>query len=98
MFLLMDMSFYTEFCRLYMIDYSWVLSSSALRRGGMYFTCYQPASCGIPVPEFRKGSRETERKEKWKMIYDIFLIQIGDGVLQGSLEEGKCIFKCGISF
>jgi len=32
------------------------------------------------------------------MIYDIFLAQIPDGVWQGAWEEGKYIFKCGISF
>lgn len=67
-------------------DYPWVLSSSAFRRGGLDFTCCQPAGTyGVPVPELGQGSRETAR-QKGKMIYNMPFAQAGDGAWQGGWE------------
>lgn len=92
----MDMSFYIEFCRLYMIT------------PGFYHPLFsEEERCILPdasqsLVEYlclsSEWGAEKQREEEWKMIYDIFLTQILDVVWQGAWEEGKCIFKCGISF
>ena len=67
-------------------DYSWVLSSSALRREEMYFTCCQPAPCEIPVLEFRVGSRKTERG---KMENDFMIFSLPKFWMEYGKEPGK---------
>lgn len=79
----MDMRFYIEFSWLCMIAPGFCHRLPSKEEGYISPAASQQAPCRKSVPELGKGSRETEREEKWKIIFDIFLPQVGDGVWQG---------------
>lgn len=93
----MDMSFYIEFCCPYMVTTGFCHHLPLKEEGCLSSAASQQAPCAVSVPDLRKRSRETEREEKWKMIYNIFFAHVRGRVWQIGWEEGKYIFKSGNS-
>lgn len=87
--MLIDLSFYIELCHLYMITPEFCHHLLSEEERCISPAANQQAPYRIPVPELRKGNREAEREEKWKMIYNMFLAQVGHGMWQGGWGEEK---------